>query len=86
MKSIDLRNKMWIYSSILFMGALLTVTLSVVGFYGLKMKKIAIDQSVKLKDNISIAAKEKQIKELQSQNQSLQQEITLLKSKAAKKH
>lgn len=80
LKSIDLKNKMLIYSSMLFMGALLIITLTVLGVYGLK------SNDLETKNNKTIVLKDKQIKELQSQNQLLQQELSTLKGKTAIKN
>lgn len=80
LKSIDFKNKMLIYSSMLFMGALLIITLTVLGVYGLK------SNDLETKNNKTIVLKDKQIKELQSQNQLLQQELSTLKGKTAIKN
>jgi hypothetical protein len=75
LESIDLKNKMLVYSSILFIGVFFIITLTAIGFYGFKINEI------EAKNNNIIVSKDKQIKELQNQNQLLQQEISALKSK-----
>lgn len=87
MKSAEFKNRIWIYSSILFMGSLLIVTLTVIGFYGYKVKGLGkgliSPNGVigNIKADVEIAKRDRDIKDLQSKNTALQKEVSSLKGK-----